>query len=118
MHRLPRMSLLHVDATGSWSHAMSALSVSPNDGVRYVAGIRVLQTADIGAGVAVAAWYPGHWLAVLLVLPWVWSQSYTKPRAFAVWVGYYLVVSRDIPSMCAKFFADTHEATRLEAYVF
>lgn len=95
---------------------MSALSLYQQTSVRFVTALRALQTAAVGMGVAFAAWYPGHWLAILLVMPWIWSQSYTRLRAFALWFAYYMAASRDIPSMCANFFVGTHEASGSAAF--
>lgn len=60
--------------------------------------------AAAGAGVALLAWYPGQWLALLLVLPWLWRRAATRGQTLALWAGYYLVCARDIPAMCARFF--------------
>src|SRR5260370_6705474 len=58
-----------------------------------------------GATIALVAWYPGHWLIVLLALPLLWGRAPERWSAGALWVGYYLTGARDIPQMCACFFA-------------
>lgn len=69
-----------------------------------------------GAGVALLAWYPGHWLAVLLVLPWLWARAPTRWQAGALWAGYYLMAARDIPLMCERFFTGYGELSRVAAW--
>lgn len=67
--------------------------------------LSALTNAAAGAGIAFAAWYPGHWLIVLLALPVLWAASPGRAAAGAMWAGYYLVAARDIPVGCARFFS-------------
>ncbi|PMS32663.1 apolipoprotein N-acyltransferase [Trinickia symbiotica] len=76
----------------------------------------VVSTAA-GALAALAAWYPGHWQALLLLLPAAWSRMRGRAAAFAVWMGYYLAGARDIPAVSMRFFSGYGELTRPEALV-
>ncbi|WP_233849428.1 conjugal transfer protein TraB [Paraburkholderia sp. HD33-4] len=57
-----------------------------------------------GAAIALVAWYPGHWLIVLIVLPAVWSTAASRCCSLSLWGGYYLTGARDIPLVCERFF--------------
>ncbi|MEX3671654.1 conjugal transfer protein TraB [Paraburkholderia phenoliruptrix] len=70
-----------------------------------------------GALVALAAWYPGQWQVLLLLLPAVWSRVRGRTSAFAIWIGYYLAGARDIPVVCMRFFSGYRELTQPEALV-
>ena len=70
-----------------------------------------------GALVALSAWYPGHWLALLLLLPAVWSRVRRRTSALAIWMGYYLAGARDIPVVCMRFFSGFGVLTRPEAFM-
>ncbi|WP_343671336.1 conjugal transfer protein TraB [Paraburkholderia heleia] len=76
-------------------------------------------TAPVAAGalVALAAWYPGHWQVVLLLLPVVWSRVRGRIAALAIWVGYYLAGARDIPVVSMRFFSGYGDLTRPEGLV-
>nr|WP_258187838.1 conjugal transfer protein TraB [Trinickia symbiotica] len=63
---------------------------------------------------ALAAWYPGHWQVLLLLLPAVWSRVRGRASAFAIWIGYYLAGARDIPLVTMRFFSGYGELTRPE----
>ncbi|CAB3778736.1 hypothetical protein LMG28614_00709 [Paraburkholderia ultramafica] len=58
----------------------------------------------MGVAVALLAWYPGHWLIALLVLPVIWSTTCSKWSALSLWASYYLTGARDIPLVCERFF--------------
>ncbi|WP_233852920.1 conjugal transfer protein TraB [Paraburkholderia sp. HD33-4] len=58
-----------------------------------------------GVAVALLAWYPGRWLAVLILLPAIWSTTCRRWSALSLWAGYYLTGARDIPVVCERFFA-------------
>ncbi|WP_258187828.1 conjugal transfer protein TraB [Trinickia symbiotica] len=72
-------------------------------------------TAASGSAIALLAWYPGHWLLVLLVLPLAWAVQPCRARAFALWAGYYLTAARDIPIACERFFSAHHELSNTAA---
>ncbi|PQV44126.1 apolipoprotein N-acyltransferase [Paraburkholderia sp. BL21I4N1] len=69
----------------------------------------------IGVLVALAAWYPGHWQALLLLQPAGWSRVRGRATAFALWAGYYLAGARDIPLVSMRFFSGYGEFTKPEA---
>jgi apolipoprotein N-acyltransferase len=57
----------------------------------------------IGSSVALIAWFPGHWLWALLILPAAWARLRTRAQAFLLWSAYYLVGTRDLPVMAERF---------------
>jgi apolipoprotein N-acyltransferase len=67
--------------------------------------LSIVLCSAAGVTTALVAWYPGHWLVVLLALPLLWGRAPDRWSAGALWVGYYLTGARDIPQMCARFFA-------------
>nr|WP_244372254.1 conjugal transfer protein TraB [Burkholderia pseudomallei] len=70
-----------------------------------------------GALVALSTWYPGHWQALLLLLPAIWSRVRERTSALAIWMGYYLAGARDIPVVSMRFFSGYGELTRPEGLV-
>ncbi|WP_051090040.1 carbon-nitrogen hydrolase family protein [Trinickia symbiotica] len=72
-------------------------------------------TAASGSAIALLAWYPGHWLLVLLVLPLAWAILPRRACAFALWAGYYMTAARDIPIACERFFSGHHELSNTVA---
>lgn len=62
-----------------------------------------------GTGIGLLAWYPGHWLIALLLLPFVWAVVQGRLGAFSLWMAYYLTCARDIPLACERFFAGHKE---------
>jgi hypothetical protein len=69
-----------------------------------------------GGTVALLAWYPGRWLSVLILLPVIWSTTCSRWSAMSLWAGYYLTGARDIPLVCARFFAGYSELTASTAF--
>ncbi len=77
---------------------------------------RLVLHTGAGAGVALLAWYPGHWLVALLILPWLWARAPSRWLAAALWSGYYLAAARDIPLMCERFFTGYGELSITAAW--
>lgn len=69
-----------------------------------------------GAAIALMVWYPGHWPIALLALPMLWAIAPGRWSAGAMWAAYYLVGARDIPMMCARFFAGYGELSAIAAH--
>jgi hypothetical protein len=57
-----------------------------------------------GGAIASLAWYPGHWLIILILLPLMWSTATIRCCSLSLWGGYYLTGTRDIPLVCERFF--------------
>ncbi|WP_185181338.1 conjugal transfer protein TraB [Mycoavidus sp. B2-EB] len=70
---------------------------------------RLIHYSLAGTTIALLAWFPGHWLASLALLPWLWRKTQTPQQAAALWISYYLTGARDIPCMCARFFSGHNE---------
>ncbi|MDR5645355.1 conjugal transfer protein TraB [Burkholderia cenocepacia] len=62
-------------------------------------------SAAAGAAIARLAWWPGHWLWVLLALPAAWSMTRGRTGALVLWLAYYLTGARDIPVATGRFFS-------------
>jgi apolipoprotein N-acyltransferase len=68
-------------------------------------GLRCGLYGAVGAVVALLAWYPGHLLIALVVLPFIWSATCNRWSALSLWGGYYLAGARDLPRVCERFFS-------------
>ncbi|MFC0694199.1 conjugal transfer protein TraB [Paraburkholderia humisilvae] len=68
-----------------------------------------------GAAIALIAWYPGHWLIALLVLPVLWAKAPNRWAAGAVWAAYYIIGARDIPVTFVRFFTAYGELSAIDA---
>jgi hypothetical protein len=79
------------------------VSLQPARSLRYH-GLRWRLYGAIGIAVALLAWYPGHLLIALLVLPLIWSTTCNRWSALSLWGGYYLAGARDLPLVCERFF--------------
>ncbi|BBE09523.1 Putative conjugal transfer protein TraB [Mycoavidus cysteinexigens] len=78
---------------------------------------RLISYSLAGAIIALLAWFPGHWLASLALLPSLWRKAQTHWQAAALWIGYYLTGARDIPIMCARFFSGHNELSASLGYL-
>ncbi len=70
-----------------------------------------------GTAIALIAWFPGHWLVSLALLPWLWRKAHTHWQVTALWLGYYLTGARDIPLICARFFSGHEELSASLGYM-
>jgi|GEM_PF-1177976 len=81
-------------------------------------GMRCGAYGAAGVAIALLAWYPGRWLTVLILLPLIWSTTSSRWSALSLWAAYYLTGARDIPLVCARFFAGYGELSASAALGF
>lgn len=80
------------------------MSTLPRGRIQSSTAFAAVLHATVGILVALLAWYPGHWLAVLFVLPWLWIRANSRMSAGFLWFAYYATGARDLPLITVRFF--------------
>jgi hypothetical protein len=70
----------------------------------------------IGAAIALVAWYPGHYLIALLLLPYAWAKTENRRHAFILWGSYFAVVLRDFALMAEHYIAGAGRMSASSAF--